>query len=193
MSDLTSDGKALVRAGRQADRPSDADRQRVLAALQARLGDAALLATGPAEAPPPPAAVPRSKFVRWGWVGPAVLVGGALLFVPRLWHGDVKAVPAPSASALSVPPTPAVVSTAAEAVSSAPEVAAPSPSAGPGPSRGADSQKAPRTRDSLTEEVALLSRAETELRAGQPAKALVVLSEHQRKFPRGALAEERTA
>jgi hypothetical protein len=45
----------------------------------------------------------------------------------------------------------------------------------------------------LAEEVALLSRAETELRAGRPAKALLALSEHQRKFPRGALSEERTA
>ena len=75
--------------------------------------------------------------------------------------------------------------------------AAPSPSAvvaGASSSRSAETQKTvSRTRDGLAEEVALLSRAETELRAGRPAKALLVLAEHQRKFPRGALAEERTA
>ena len=51
----------------------------------------------------------------------------------------------------------------------------------------------PRSRDGLAEEVVLLSRAQTELRAGRPANALLALNEHQRKFPRGTLAEERTA
>ena len=202
MSDLSLDGKALVQAGRRADRPSDADRERVLAALQARLGDAAVLATGLAAAPPavPPASAgataSRSKLVKWGVVGPTVLVAGALWLVPRAFQHSQKAAPAPSASVsvsvmnvVSAQPT-------AEVVSVAPE-ASPSPSAviaDPGSSRPVDVQKVvPRPRDGLAEEVALLSRAETELRAGRPAKALLALAEHQRKFPRGTLAEERTA
>jgi Flp pilus assembly protein TadD len=80
---------------------------------------------------------------------------------------------------------------------SIPEPLAPTPSAiiaSSSSSRPVDTQKVlPRSRDGLAEEVALLSRAETELRAGRPAKALSALSEHQRKFPRGALAEERAA
>jgi len=104
--------------------------------------------------------------------------------------GVVSAAP----SALAAPAAP----------SAAPEIA-PDPSAqavdgtstrvesGEGASRPVDSQKSARARDGLAEEVALLSRAETELHAGRPAKALVALAEHQRKFPRGALAEERTA
>jgi hypothetical protein len=198
MSDLSSDGKALVQAGRQADRPSDADRERVLAALQARLGDAALLAAGLLDAPPATggaaarAGASRSKLLKWGVVGPTVLVAGALWLVPRAFQHSHKAAPAPSASVRNVPSAPPV----AESVSVAPEVL-PSPSAiiaDPGSPRPLDTQKVvPRSRDGLAEEVALLSRAETELHAGRPAKALLALAEHQRRFPRGALAEERTA
>src|SRR6478736_285878 len=209
MSDLTEGGKALVQAGRRADRPSDADRKRVLVALQARLGDAALLA-GAAQAPSATNAAQllRSKLVKWGWVGSTVLVAGAAAwFAPHLAHkadNGGKAEPAPSASVVSVASAtdPTVV---AAPVAAAPELA-PSPSAPnvaldstrvvpPDTSnRPSDTQKSPaRARDGLGEEVALLSRAETELHAGRPEKALTALAEHQRKFPRGALAEERTA
>ncbi|HET7543213.1 MAG TPA: hypothetical protein VFK05_25240 [Polyangiaceae bacterium] len=196
MSDLTEGGKALVHAARQADRPSEADRERVLALLRERLGDAALLATTAVQAPSAAsrAALLRSKLLKWGWVGPTVLVAGAAVWFAPHAGQQRQAAPAASASVLSAPAAP----------SAAAEVA-PSPSAqvvdgtptraesAEGASRAIDPQKTPRARDSLAEEVALLSRAETELHAGRPAKALVVLAEHQRKFPRGALAEERTA
>src|SRR4051812_25991551 len=116
MSDLTSGGKALVRAGRDADRPSAADRERVLAALRARLGDAAVLATGVAHLPPKTSGVSavRSKLVKWGWVGPtAALVAGAWWFVPRAGHEGGKAVPAPSASMASVTKVAAPIASAA--------------------------------------------------------------------------------
>jgi hypothetical protein len=197
LSDLSLDGKALVKAARQADRPSAADRERVLAALQAHLGDAAVLSSGLAQAPAGPG-VSRWPFLKWGWVGSTVLAAGALWLVPRISQHDQKAMPAPSASA-SAQNAPTVTTSepqTAAAASSAPEVAA-GPSAlvaAASSSRSVETQKgSPRVRDGLTEEVALLSRAETELRAGRPAKALVALAEHQRKFPRGALAEERTA
>jgi hypothetical protein len=204
MSDLSSDGKALVEAGRRADRPSDADRERVLAALRERLGDAALLATGLEQAAPKAngAGASRSQFIKWGWVAPTVLVTGALWLTPRVWPSSTKAVPAPSASVAVVETKPAAVVSAVpepapEVPPQVPQEAPPSPSApapGTGASRAVDTPKAAtRSRDGLTEEVALLSRAETELHAGRPAKALLALAEHQRKFPRGALAEERTA
>jgi hypothetical protein len=198
MSDLTEGGKALVQAGRQADRPSNADRERVLALLQVRLGDAALLATGVTQAPlaTSGASSASSKFGKWGWVGSTVLVAGAAWLVPHLAHESEKPGPAPSANVVSAPSAPAVVVAAApeplspSAANSAPDV----PRVPDGVSRAIDPQKgAPRSRDGLAEEVALLSRAETELHAGRPAKALLALAEHQRKFPRGALSEERTA
>jgi hypothetical protein len=202
MSDLSSGGKALVQAARKADRPSDADRERVLVALRARLGDAAVLATGVAQVPVATgaAAAVRSKLLKWGWIGPtAVLVAGAWWFVPRIGQPSDKAMPAPSASvsALNVPK--AVVAPDSAAPGAAPTLGAPDVASGStllptaAGSRPVDAQKPPRSGDGLAEEVALLSRAETELRAGRPAKALLALAEHQRKFPRGALAEERTA
>jgi hypothetical protein len=41
--------------------------------------------------------------------------------------------------------------------------------------------------------VVLLSRATTALRAGRAVEALKALDEHQSRFPRGALGEERRA
>jgi hypothetical protein len=46
MSDLSPEAEDLVRAGKRAGRPSDADRERVLDALRARLGDAVVLGHG---------------------------------------------------------------------------------------------------------------------------------------------------
>jgi RNA polymerase sigma-70 factor (ECF subfamily) len=45
----------------------------------------------------------------------------------------------------------------------------------------------------LAEEVAILSRAETELHAGRYQGALRVLEEYERKFHNGKLAQERAA
>ena len=47
--------------------------------------------------------------------------------------------------------------------------------------------------DSLPEEVHLLSRAEQQLNLGHAEEALTTLGEHERRFPHGALAEERMA
>jgi len=49
------------------------------------------------------------------------------------------------------------------------------------------------SRDALAQEVALLSRAAAALHDGNPTQALVALNEHEQKFPRGWLAEDRTA
>lgn len=49
------------------------------------------------------------------------------------------------------------------------------------------------TGDRLAEEVALISRAQNEISAGRSGNALKLLDEHQRKFPKGLLSEERVA
>jgi hypothetical protein len=51
----------------------------------------------------------------------------------------------------------------------------------------------PRAADRLAEEVAILSQASVALHARRPAAALKALDEHRRKFPRGALGQERTS
>jgi hypothetical protein len=48
-------------------------------------------------------------------------------------------------------------------------------------------------QDALAQEVELLTRATSELRAGRPGAALKLLDEYQRKFPDGRLAIERRA
>ncbi|MEO7033439.1 MAG: hypothetical protein ABI548_06175 [Polyangiaceae bacterium] len=50
-----------------------------------------------------------------------------------------------------------------------------------------------RPEDRLAQEVALLSRATSNLRAGRPSDALKALDEYQRKFPTGVLAVEQRA
>jgi len=47
--------------------------------------------------------------------------------------------------------------------------------------------------DRFAEEVAILSKATSELRAGRANDGLKLLEEHERKFPSGRLAEERRA
>jgi hypothetical protein len=55
------------------------------------------------------------------------------------------------------------------------------------------SRRPARARDSLSEEAAILSRAQSELHAGRATSALQVVAEHERKFKRGILAQERVA
>jgi predicted Zn-dependent protease len=47
--------------------------------------------------------------------------------------------------------------------------------------------------DRFAEEVALLSKATTSLRAGKPAEALALLDAHRHKFPGSRLVEEERA
>ena len=52
---------------------------------------------------------------------------------------------------------------------------------------------APASSATLAAEVALLKQANAQLAGGDPARALALLDEHRRLYPRGALVEERDA
>lgn len=168
MSELSSKARALVQNGRAGYRPNGEDRQRVLAGLQARL------------APPVPAPVPRGLWIAASaaLIGAGVAAGIALSSKP-----DVVVPPAPVRAPIAAPSAvllpvaePAVV-TSVEAPPAVPSSA--------GPAR--------RPADRLAEEVALLSQAAKDLRAGRAAEALRALNEHRRRFPAGALSLERRA
>ena len=75
------------------------------------------------------------------------------------------------------------------------DVTPPSPPAvEPAPEPAAVAPSSPARRgDRLAEEVAILSQAAKDLRAGRAATALSALNEHQRRFPSGALTLERRA
>ena len=189
MAALSPKARALVQAGQDAYRPTDADRTRIEAALAAHLGPGAL----PTDAPPAP--VPGGLPATAGWHSLARVVmgvglaGGLGFFALR--PGANHPVSPPDHPS----PPPALASAAPAAMEPS---AAPAPEVAPAePGTTAESDapvsKSPRSRDSLAQEVLLLSRAASDLRAGRPAEALKALDEHQRKFPRGTLSVERRA
>jgi hypothetical protein len=184
---LSPEAQELVSAVKRAYQPSDGDRVRVLEALRGRLGDAAVLGDAVAQSS---AAARRfwSPAAKLTAAGLAVL-GGALWLALRAGPGSSVAPPPPAESpvAAPMPPPPAVAAPASVPSESPPESAEP-PATPPSVARPAR-----RVRDALAEEVAIMSRAETDLHGGKPESALKALDEHERKFGNGVLAEERTA
>ncbi len=179
MSELDPESRELFRAGRELLRPSLGDRIRVRDGLRARIEG---VFNSPAHGP----ALTAGSGL--GWLSVSALatsvIVGALLFAPKS--------PAPAPSVASAPtlvrPAEAPVAPPLEAPN-----AAPAASAAPSAPLAPRASVKPRQSDRLAQEVALLSRAETELHAGRFAAALQLLSSHQRAFPRGLLAQERVA
>jgi len=188
MSALSSKARAVIEQAREEIRPPLGEMDRLEALLDAQLG--APPPSPAAELAPLPARYAGSwRLVTSLTVG-AALVGGATLWMLR-----------PTASQ-----EPAAVSVAASAEIEAPEalptiappVEAQLPPGLPEPARSVKPQPEPKAaaqpaHDALAKEVALLSRATSDLRAGRAAAALKLLDEHQRKFPNGMLVVERRA
>lgn len=182
MSELDPESRGLFQAAREALRPSLTDRIRVRDALHLRI-------TGLTHAPAPFTATTAGSGLGWlsfSALAAAVVVGGVLL-APKSPQGP-SVVTAPSV----VRPVEAPATPPASAVAPAPSASAASVSA-PATAPAARAPAKPRTTDNLAEEVALLSRAETELHAGRFAAALQLLNTHQKTFPRGILRQERVA
>jgi len=183
MSRLSPEADELVRAGRDALRPSDADRERVFQALLPQIGSGA----GPVQAPSsiPPAPAVTGTFLKISTVLVALgVTGGAMFLALRTQQQQQQPKPVANAPVRSaaMPHAPAA-QTPESAPTAAPQA---EPAEKPAPVTA-------RTADSLAEEVAILSRASAELRAGRPAAALTALDEHRRKFPRGVLTQERSS
>ena len=180
MSDLNPDADKLVQATRAALRPTDTDRERVFAALLPQIG-AGLAADGMSGAAQASGAAKATLFkISAALVGLGV-AGGGLFYALR-----PEPPPAPTAVSAPAKPVPVVTPPVAPAPDPAPVV----PQAEPAQKR---SPAASRSADNLAAEVAILSRASAELRAGRAALALKALEEHQREFPGGVLAQERSA
>ena len=176
MSELSPRGQALLRASRAALRPNGGDKERILSSLRERLGGAPL-PDGTAQA------AAHSSRMLWT-VSAAALIGVGGVVAMALSSGKPKAPP---------PVAPALVSAAPAAVPAPPAAA---PTAVPPPASSAAltlPSVAARRSDRLAEEVAVLSQAAKDLRAGRAADALGALNEHQRKFPSGLLTLERRA
>jgi hypothetical protein len=186
---LSAEAQELVSAVKRAYQPNDVDRARVLEALRGRLGDAVVLGD---------AAARSAVGVRRFWsptsaltvAGLAVVGGGALWLALRTSPASTAAPPSAESPAVA----PETVPSATEAPATVPSESPPE-SVEPPATQSSVTRPAParRVRDGLSEEVAIMSRAETDLHGGRPERALKALDEHQRKFGNGVLAEERTA
>ena len=183
MSELSPEARELVDDGHSVLRPSLGDRARVKSALAARLGGAALLLPQQASAITPKALLGWHKLVVG--VGVGLAGAGTAYFVARSPAATVEGAPVtPPAATLKAQLPPAADASAAPADAElAPLTLEPAPS----PPR----KQTPADR--FAEEVSILSKATSELRAGRPSEGLRLLEEHQRKFPNGRLAEERRA
>lgn len=192
MADLRPDARALIRAGKTAFRPQVEDRERVLQSLTRTLGEGATLGAARHTEPPPGAAAPF-QMASWvlGGLG-AIAVGAGILVATRHWTTTPSTVVPPVSSALSiVEPVPSATMPSVSADDLPVRARVESPSVFARPGAPFSSSRSPS--DSLPEEVRLLSMAEQQLSAGHPAEALTTLGEHERRFPGGALAEERLA
>jgi hypothetical protein len=184
MSDLSERAREVVQAGRGTHLPTSADRERIAAALRARLGEAAFSG----------AAAVGSLYAlkRWLWPGVSVVAIGAAGGAFLLASGSEPEAP-PRSPAVVVAPPPVKDAPREQApANELPEAlpAAPRASVTPAPA-SSGAAVARRASDRLAEEVALLSRATSNLNAGRAGEALKALDEHQRKFPGGVLTEER--
>lgn len=207
MSRLSPEAEQLVRAGRSALRSSDADRERVFGGLLQREAGNLETEQGMQEPSHTPAAVRATPWKIMSMVVGLGVAGAGLFFTVRPQPPASRQVPGPAAvstsqpapAVLPVPSPPVDIAAAAptQPVSAPPslvgELREESLAATPRvpPVRSLPSK--PRSADSLADEVALLSRASVELHAARPAAALEVLDEHERRFPKGLLTQERAA
>jgi hypothetical protein len=193
MGELTPEAAALMRSGRASFRPDASDRERVLQSLG--------LALGEGNGDGAPSAAPANVAARfsWGWGkllgGLSVVgVGAGAIAAASLWTRAPAQFAARPQAPVAIP-----AETVAEA---APPPAETETEPASEPPRSGHATGAPRsharaaaraTSDSLAEEVRLLSHAEQQLSDGAGDGALETLAEHERRFPRGALTEQRIA
>ena len=196
---LSPKARALIRANREARRPTAADRERVAEALRARLGAAVL----PLDTPPGKPLMMSGSRRRLAAICGLCVACSVLLLARRpetasratLQIRDTAAEEAPAASAFATAPT-TMPSAAAAAAAAAVETSvttrekiAPIASQH---TRLKAALAAP-AEDTLSQELVLLTRATSQLSSGQATAALAALDEHQRRFPHGILSDERNA
>lgn len=190
--ELSHEASSLVRAGRSALRPSAADKARVRQTLEQQLSvpGASRPFTEGATSDAGSALLPKLGV---GVVGLATLVTAAVLLWPEAPVAPTH-TSAPTSSPVIAPQLPEHTETAP------PPTATPSPSlpapaeteaVSPTPAPSGHTGKRPPSSDRLREEVALMTRAQKEFQAQRLKSALALVDEHQRKFPSGALVQER--
>jgi hypothetical protein len=195
MKPMGTEANQLISAGRQAFRPTEADRARLMASL----AGTATLSIGAAVAAD---AAQRSLGGIFNLVPAARLLVVALPLAAAGAYGWHSA----GQSSTKMPTAPSVHQPAVVAAPRSAEPPAPpsdaqtveqpiEPSAPALPERGpaAPVGEPSKPGNEIRQEVALLSKAQAALSRGRPQEALDALSEHAQRFPRGVLTEERVA
>jgi hypothetical protein len=197
MSELSPELRELVLATRSANLATEADAARVLVALRARLGDAAVFGIDATQAVESgtSSGFAFQKVLALSITGLAVLGG--------LWFATAHRVDASRAlhsfpgdsvtSTASMALAPSALSSSAPAVPKTDSLAAVTDTNETPTLVGARLVASHNGKDRLAEEVALLARAESAIHNGNPSVALQVLNEHERRFRNGQLTEERIA
>lgn len=213
MNGLGAESGALLEAAREAEEPTLADRERVRRAIASRLvaGAAGLGVVTTAKSAVTAALVPGSTTKA---VVAALLVGA--VGVGAVWKATRPGALAPLATLAASPSWAGASSAAAHETSparapgdttQAPGVSSPlpvattshAPAIGPHPSLRAVSAPGPGAplhrppSADVAAEVRLLGEAHAAMRSGDEARAMALLDEHARRYPRGALGEEREA
>jgi hypothetical protein len=165
-ADVDSELERLLAQARAGTQPEPEARARIRAALEPRLAGR------------PGAVSSRAKLL--------ALLGGAALVAAFAWLSQSRA------------PTPRAVTTSAPVVAPPPAATIALPAVEPQPSVSVSSlarQKAPpRSVASAPDpaaELELIAAMQSALRAGGSAQALSLAEQHARRFPRGALVQER--
>jgi hypothetical protein len=210
---LGPDARSLLAAADGADDPSSADEARIRAKIAARLaiaagtGIAAGTAAKTAAASTGTAATTGlvAKIAIGVAVVTATTAGGSALYERSVHERDpvvvVEAPKAhPTADATTVAkaqkataPTSIAAGATAEAPVPEPAHVIPTATAIPSPKARTSASASTSATDTVGEEAALLRTAHGALARGDGSAAMVSLHEHARRFPRGALAEEREA
>lgn len=199
MPNVSPDRASLMRAARSARRSHVEERDRLLTSLRARLGDEVLGDSPRGGGPSSVGAGLRNGARGWLWGGvPAV--GLCVAWSMSHWlaapaPSNATAVPVADEVAIVAPPAASIPSEEASSPDPAPQRAVvPVVERGAGaPRTSAPHSGARASSDSLSEEVALLARATSELNGGRPDDALRTVGEYERRFPGGALTDERLA
>jgi hypothetical protein len=199
MSDLDPKAQALLDSIRGMDRPTRRDKARVKRRLLARVTGAMLAASAGASATTTAASVGTAATGLWSaklivvaFAASVLVAGTATGVVASRQHARrrvvVTATPVAGTGAARAPVTPPVETE---------EVVAPQ-ATGPLTARrsaahaaAAPTQRMAGGRETLEQELPLLQSAQDALRRGDIDRALGLLDEHAKRFPAGALAEER--
>jgi hypothetical protein len=192
----TKEVAKLVAAERLSVLPTERDRERIREALRVRLEQSAAVNEVPLSAEAPPS--PGAAGLKWP---KALLFGaGATVVAVAIVLALRKPDPAPLVESVPTALAGAVLTSAVLGGTEALPPSRPQPAAAlsVGMEIAGDSRPAamlnhavPRGTDTLAQEIALIAQAEKDFHAGKLRAALGKIDEYRRRFPRGAMNQER--